>query len=446
MISRTSLDFLWDLESIQWMGAPDIFLPLKGSRSDGHDFIPSAIEKGASLIFVSRKDSRWKDWVDKHPGVSWALVDDPLRVLQRWASLCRSSFSTAYRIGITGSNGKTTTKEILKALLSEKGRVYTNPGNLNSDIGLPLSLLGVEKEPDYLILEMGMNRKGEMTELAEIFFPNMGVVTNIGVAHIGILGSQEAIALEKKAIFSKMKADGVAVLPQDDRYFEFLKKDFTGKVLTFSRSQVQGLEGLEGFEGLKFFWEGNEYRLPMSGEHNLSNALAAMTVARALGLSPDQIRRGLAKVKPAFGRGQMLRGEVSVYQDCYNANPESMDQLIEQLSKSHWPGKKVLVLGSMGELGDWSQEAHKALGRKAAALNGVRIFFFGAEAQVAQRALEEEGFSRSSRWTENYEELSTLVLEVLGKGDLLVLKGSRVNRLERLTDDVFSRWKKEGEF
>jgi UDP-N-acetylmuramoyl-tripeptide--D-alanyl-D-alanine ligase len=219
----------------------------------------------------------------------------------------------------------------------------------------------MDEEPDFLVLEMGMNRQGEMKELADIYFPDLGIITNIGTAHIGIIGSRDGIALEKRSIFSNAGEDSVAVLPADDEYFQFLKEDFPGEVRTFSIQEAQVSTGLNGFEGIVFFWEGNEYRLPLSGRHNVSNALAAMTAAKSLGATAEEIALGLSDVRTVFGRGEFLEGSVSVYQDCYNANPDSMLALLSQTKDLRWPKEVHLVLGEMRELGQDAESFHLGL-------------------------------------------------------------------------------------
>jgi UDP-N-acetylmuramoyl-tripeptide--D-alanyl-D-alanine ligase len=416
----------------------DAFVALPGERVDGHDYIPSAIQSGAKLVLCKAGWKKPEECAQLFPEVSFAFAEDVLRAMQDWAKASLKTMTRAKRVGITGSNGKTTTKELLAAILRQVGTVYANPGNYNSDIGLPLSVLSMDAEPDFMVLEMGMNRRGEMKELADVYFPQLGLITNIGTAHIGIIGSQEGIALEKRAIFSNANRETVAVLPGSDPYFELLKENFPGEVQTFSDQDAQELSGLHGFEGMRFFWEGNEYRLPLSGKHNVNNALAAMTAARVLGASPGQIARGLAEVRIAFGRGEFLPGPVAVYQDCYNANPDSMLALLGQLEDLEWAGQVHLVLGEMRELGDQAEDFHRALAKALPVDRIGALYLFGGLMQGLAEDLSTQGFSRPLWWTEDFSQLSTWLGEGLKQGDLVILKGSRGVALERLTKMISS--------
>jgi UDP-N-acetylmuramoyl-tripeptide--D-alanyl-D-alanine ligase len=418
----------------------DAFVALPGEKVDGHDFIPAAIKAGAKLILCA---AAWRSEAECRrlfSGVSFFFAENVLQTLQIWARTYLEGLRHAKRVGITGSNGKTTTKEILAAILRRIGTVYANPGNYNSDIGLPLTVLSMDEEPDFLVLEMGMNRQGEMKELADIYFPDLGIITNIGTAHIGIIGSRDGIALEKRSIFSNAGEDSVAVLPADDEYFQFLKEDFPGEVRTFSIQEAQVSTGLNGFEGIVFFWEGNEYRLPLSGRHNVSNALAAMTAAKSLGATAEEIALGLSDVRTVFGRGEFLEGSVSVYQDCYNANPDSMLALLSQTKDLRWPKEVHLVLGEMRELGQDAESFHLGLSQAIEKGSFDALYLFGPLMKGLAEDLKSGGFSRSLRWTEDYSQLSTWLRGSLKAGDLVILKGSRGVALERLTEMIKSEY------
>ena len=237
------------------------------------------------------------------------------------------------RVGVTGSNGKTTTKEIIGGILTRHASTAVNEGNLNSEIGLPMACFGVGPRHRYAVLEMGMNRVGEMDILADIVRPDLALITNIGTAHIGLLGSQDAIAAEKKRIFAHFDGRQTGFLPEGERYGAFLAEGVRGKMVVFGPGSTPGFERSEsmGLGGTLIHWEGFRIRFPLFGPHNLANALGALSVARELGVPNAEIRDGLEAVAPLFGRSQVINGPVTVIADCYNANPDSMARSLEFL-------------------------------------------------------------------------------------------------------------------
>jgi UDP-N-acetylmuramoyl-tripeptide--D-alanyl-D-alanine ligase len=366
-------------------------------------------------------------------------VPNTLEALQAAAGAYLETFPGLLKIGITGSAGKTTTKEITAAMIGRERSVVMNPGNLNSETGLPLAVFGVRSHHEVGIFEMGMNRKGEIEELARVLKPHIALITNIGSAHFGILGSKEAIALEKRAVFSQFSGGELALIPEDDPFKDFLARDLRGRVRFYGREHCGKLGEVRdlGLEGAELVWDGTPLRFGLAGKHNLKNALAAAAIAGAIPLRAGSIRAGLESVKPLFGRSEVLCGALTVIRDCYNSSPETAAQALAFCDGLSWPGRRIYVIGSMLELGDASREAHAELGRVLAASRADRIYLFGTETAAALEAIEQAGPGGIDParvvHTNDMGELSRLMAEFVRPGDLVLLKGSRGCALERLT-------------
>jgi UDP-N-acetylmuramoyl-tripeptide--D-alanyl-D-alanine ligase len=422
------------------------FVAMVGTIQDGHRYVGAAFDAGAIAAMVAR--SRLEDPVldlvyqaREARGVL-LVVEDTLRGLQQAAAYYLAQFPGLLRIGITGSSGKTTTKEITASIISKEQPVLKNQGNLNSETGLPLSVFMVRPHHRVGIFEMGMNRVGEIGELAQILKPHLALITNIGSAHIGILGSKQAIAQEKKGIFSAFSGNEQALIPEDDPYRDFLAEGTKGSVCFYGPKSFEELEDLydRGLEGIDLKWEGMPVHCRLSGKHNIRNLLAALAIAREVPVSSKAIREGLEAVQPLFGRSEILRGSVTVIRDCYNANPESMQEAIAFCDSLDWQGRRIYVIGSMLELGSASRNAHAGLGRVLAASKADWIYFFGSETQGTAAALEQariyQGQSVDFFYTDNFSCLSQVLANQIQPGDMVLLKGSRACGLERLTDVV----------
>jgi UDP-N-acetylmuramoyl-tripeptide--D-alanyl-D-alanine ligase len=412
-----------------------MFVPLKGENTDGHRFVASALAGGAVASFCA--EASWESLGEAglKPGVALVVVPDVLEALSVFAAAHLDSFPATVRIGITGSNGKTTTKEMLAACLSVFGPTYFTPGNLNSEIGLPLTALGMGAGFTFAVFEMGINHRGEMDSLAAVVRPLLSLITNVGTAHIGIIGSQHEIALEKKKIFSRSGSVALAVLPAEDRFLPVLTDGFEGTVKLFGQ-RLSGfrLVADHGLDGTEFEWKGTLFRLGLPGLHHIDNALAVLTAVEALGLDIRRCAPALASVGASFGRAQVVRGVVDLLVDCYNANFDSMVGLLRLVKALPSGQRTVVVLGSMKELGSEGPALHARLGAEVAGLDVEAVFFFGDEAEVAYQACADGRFSGHLVWTDSYEELRSQVEGFVRPGDLVVLKGSRSNKLERLTD------------
>ncbi len=421
-------------------GPGTLFVALRGERVDGHDYIAQALDAGASCVLAEEGC-----WAPRAPqlgplfarhAAAALIVPESLGALQMLARERRRRTPLRHRVGITGSSGKTTTKEIAAALIGRAFRVAMNPGNLNSDIGLAQSMFGIERDAEVGVFEMGMNRKGEIGELAWIYEPDVALITNIGTAHIGILGSRDAIALEKKAVFSRFSGPEIGFVPEDDEYNAFLKAGVRGEVRDFGPRTVTAFRGAEdlGLDGFAVDWEGLRVRFPLVGRHNLMNAIGAAALAECVGTPSRELARGFEDVRPLFGRSEILRGTYTVIRDCYNANPDSAEAAIEFCDALSWRGRRLYVIGSMLELGAESSAAHRAVGEAAARSRADALFFFGEEAKEAHEAARNAGFSGPLVHDTDIGRLGRALRELAHPGDLILLKASRGMALERLVE------------
>ncbi|MDR3343871.1 MAG: UDP-N-acetylmuramoyl-tripeptide--D-alanyl-D-alanine ligase [Treponema sp.] len=416
-----------------------LFVALNGAAQDGHRYVKAAFKAGAAMAMVARsrvEDPAWElvTAAQEHQGIL-LVVEDTLKGLQDAARVYLAQFPRLLRIGITGSSGKTTTKEIAAAMIGNEKAVVMNPGNLNSETGLPLSVFMVRAAHEVGIFEMGMNRNGELGELARILKPHLALITNIGSAHIGILGSKEAIAQEKKTVFSEFSGNETALIPEDDAYRDFLAARVKGRVRYYGLSSCGALGPVidQGLGGTDLMWDRVPVHFGLPGKHNLRNALAAAAIAQEVPVSSGAIRAGLASVRPLFGRSEILHGPVTVIRDCYNANPESLGEAIAWCDGLEWPGRRIYVIGAMLELGSATGEAHAQLGRVLRASKADMVCLFGAETQAAVAVLEGSLRKISCFHTDSIKNLSRFLADYIRPGDLVLLKGSRGCALEQLT-------------
>ena len=412
-----------------------LFIALPGTVHDGHSFIEAALKAGAEGIMASRSALETFNLLEllKKWGKTLILVEDTLKGLQNAAGAYLEKFPGLLKIAVTGSSGKTTTKEIAAAMTGQEKKVVMNHGNLNSETGLPLSVFNIRKFHEVGIFEAGMNRRGEIAELARVLKPDIALITNIGSAHIGILGSKEAIAEEKKAIFSQFTGNEKALIPSDEEYRDFLARNVAGEIRFYGPESFPELGGLRdlGLEGTEITWSGKNVNFPLAGSFNLKNAFSALAIAQEIPLSEESIRKGLESVKPLFGRGEILSGNVTVIRDCYNSNPESLKAALEFCAGLDWPGRKVYVVGSMLELGQASEEAHLAIGPVLASSGGDMNFLFGKETGLSSDFLS--AHSIPFYWADNMSELKKALGSYVKNGDLVLLKGSRGCELEQLS-------------
>ena len=419
--------------------ADSLFVALAGSRADGHDFLADAFAAGAAAALVAER--QWQargaalQAVARRYGATLAVVDDPLQALHRLAEAHRSH-SEAERVAVTGSSGKTTTRRILASILKQCAPTYEAERNYNSVIGLPLALLGIERRHRVAVLELGIDYRGEMDVLGRLAAPHHALITAIGTAHLAAFESRTTIAAEKARVLAYLPRGGHAFVPESEELLTRSRLPLPPEValVRFGPTTTKGYEGSEslGFDGSTIHWEGLQIHFPLFGNHNVANVLAAVTVATTLGVSAAAIKRGIEAVEAVAGRSQVIRGRLTIINDAYNANPESMAAALTFLADLPDRGRVLVVLGSMLELGSATQAAHAALAEVIAAADPDAVFLFGAETAATARALQASGFGRTLLWTTFYEELEAAVIESVRAGDTVLLKGSRGVALDRL--------------
>ncbi len=413
-----------------------LFVPLIGATQDGHSYIAKALEAGATVVFVDAAHAEGSSAVfmnlARQYRAAFVMVGDTLRALQDAARAYVSRFPNLLKIGITGSSGKTTTKEIVASVFSVSRSVVMNEGNLNSETGLPLSVFRIRPYHEVGVFELGMNRTGEISEIARVLLPSIALITNVGTAHIGILGSKAAIAEEKKQVFSRFTDDCVGLVPENDEWTPFLSDVSSGTIRTFGPNTTEGIEGFEdrGLDGSVIGYSGLEISFGLPGSYNRLNAIAAIAIAREAGVPPAEIKAGVEAVRALFGRTEILRGDITVIRDCYNANPDSMDKALEFCDDVQWSGKKLYVIGSMLELGNESERAHEAVCRRLSESRADRVYLFGADMIRAGKAVLAD--DPRVTYSETMEELTLAVASDVRDGDLVFLKGSRGMALERV--------------
>ncbi len=410
--------------------ADALFVALKGPRFDGHDFIPQAIAAGASSLLVSER---------REQSVPQIRVDNTRLGLGRLAALWRDSFPVPM-VGITGSNGKTTVKELVAAILGQRGSVLATLGNLNNDIGLPLTLLRQQDEA-FAVVEMGANHPGEIGYLTHIARPDVAVITNAGAAHLEGFGDLQGVAGAKGEILDGLAANGVAVLNGDDDFFPYWREQLGGRrLLSFGSSprahvradldQAQTRWTDSGFKSAMRVRYGEtefDVELALAGRHNLMNALAAIAAALALECTPAQIQRGLAQVEPVQGRLRVRRSPAGLrlIDDSYNANPDSVDAAVAVLRQA--PGDHWLVLGDLAELGDKAPSLHAEIGRRARAAGVPHLLTLGRLSREAA-----EAFGDGAEAFEQIQDLVAALERQTTAGDTLLIKGSRSAGMERV--------------
>lgn len=412
-----------------------LFVALQGKRSDGHCYVETAFAQGAVAALVNRGAVAALVDTARRFGRTLLVVDDSLCGLQEAARAYLALFPQLIRVGITGSSGKTTTKELAAAMIGAEKPVVMNEGNLNSETGLPLSVFKIRAWHKVGIFEMGMNRRGEIAELAHVLQPHIALVTNIGTAHIGMLGGKEQIACEKRSIFTEFTGNETALLPAGDEYAAFLAENVKGNVSFFGEQCFPELGQIrdKGLEGSEIEWAGQTARFSLPGVHNVKNVLAAAAIARQIPVSAASIRHGIESFTPLFGRSEILRGPITVIRDCYNANPESMAAAIQFCDSLEWQGRRVYVLGSMLELGDDSANAHQRLGNILVESRADEVFLFGKETELTAEVLSGANHKVSFVRTDDINTLAEALARTARAGDLVLLKGSRGCALERLT-------------
>jgi len=413
----------------------ELFFAVRGDRLDGHDYVSAALERGAVAAVVSR--ARVATLPDAALAVPLLIAEDPLLAMQSLATHVRRQWGRRV-VAITGSAGKTTTKEAVAAALSAKFCVLKSQGNLNNGFGLPLQLLRLEPEHEIAVVEMGMNHSGEIEALARIALPDWGVVTNVGTAHIeNFAEGQDGIARAKLELVAALPANGVAFLNCDDPYVSQFGRDFPGHAVYFGGgpcADPQIVSAREDLAGLHVSYRAGEregsFTLQLLGEHNACNAMAGLAVALEAGVDLGAAVAALEHLTAGDKRGQVMElGGATILNDSYNSNPEALRSMIRSLASRPAAGRRILVAGEMLELGEQGPALHTACGR-AAAEAGLDLVA-GVRGNAEHLATAACAGGVASLFLPDAEAAGRWMSQNLGPGDVVLVKGSRGVHLER---------------
>jgi len=400
-----------------------LFIPIKGERVDGHDFIPQVFEKGACCVLSEIEL--------ENPTGPYIKVESSEEALKQIAAFYRQGLSVKV-VGITGSVGKTSTKEMISSVVSQKYKVHKTAGNFNNEIGLPLTVFGIRKEHDVAILEMGISDFNEMHRLATVANPDICVITNVGLCHLENLGDRDGVLRAKTECFEHMKKGGLAILNGDDdklftkkivndRQTVFYGIDKTGKEIYATEVVNLGFEGMEATIHTPLGQFVANITIP--GEHNVYNALAATAVGIELGLTLEEIKKGIEAAKTIAGRTNLVKvNGMHVIDDCYNANPVSMKAALDVLS--HAKGRTIAVLGDMGELGENERELHFSVGECVAEKHIHTLFCAGSLAKEYHKGVRSISSDCEVYYFENRDDMIEKLLSYVKAGDSILIKAS----------------------
>ena len=413
------------------VGPGQLFFAVKGERLDGHDFVEQALEKGAAAAVVRN------DQLGRYPGETRLLaVEDTLVALQTLATAVRKLWGKPL-VAVTGSAGKTTTKEAIAHVLSTRFRVLKSEGNFNNQFGLPLMLLKLEPEHDVAVIEMGMSHAGEIRALAKIAQPEIGVVTNVAAVHLEFFDSLAGIARAKYELVESLPSSGTAVLNADDEYVSQFGRDFKGKVVMYGtratadvRAEKIQSKGANGTEFDVVIGSVREHaRLPLLGEHNVLNALAAVAVGLERGVKAAEAVGALATLTPADKRGQVFQVDnITAINDCYNSNPKALEAMVDALAAMAGR-RRIVVAGEMLELGPAGEEMHRRAGRHIAERKIDLLIGVRGLAQAMVEAAKQAG--ALAEFVTTPEEAGEWLARETRDGDVVLLKASRGVQLEK---------------
>jgi UDP-N-acetylmuramoyl-tripeptide--D-alanyl-D-alanine ligase len=409
----------------------EVFFAVVGERLDGHDYVEQALAKGAVAAVIHKNEA--PRYASKS---QLLLVDDTLLALQNLAAAVRRVWAKPL-VAVTGSAGKTTTKEAIAHVLSTRFRVLKSEGNLNNHFGLPLMLLKLDSEHDIAVVEMGMSHAGEIAALAKIAHPNIGAVTNVAPVHLEFFHSIAEIAAAKRELIESLPSTGTAVLNADDEYVSQFGKSFKGGVVTYGTGSTADVRAeniqAQGIVGSTFdivsAGERRRVQLPLVGAHNIHNALAAVAVAQQCGIGLPEAAEALSTLAPPEKRGQVIQfGNTTVVNDCYNSNPKALEAMVQALTTM--PAKRrIVVAGEMLELGPTSGELHRGSGRYIAGRSVDVLLGVRGLAQAIVESAQAEGMR--AEFVATAEEAGSWLARETRDGDVVLIKGSRGVKLER---------------
>ena len=405
----------------------DLFIGIKGEKFNGDLFASSAIQKGAiaAIISTNQKDTKNK-----------IIVKSGREALGKIAQYWKSQ-SKIPLVAITGSNGKTTTKEMIGSIVSShlksKKKLLMSQGNFNNDIGLPLSLLNIQKIQKCAVVEMGMNHKGEISYLSKIAMPDIAVITNIAEAHIEFFGSKKGIAKAKSEIFEGLKKDGTAIINRDDEFYSLMKNAArTKNIISFGlnkKSDVYLKKTAQSISQIHTPKGSIDIKVKLQGEHNLKNVLAAVASTIALKIPLKTIKKGIEAIKPVYGRLEVKKGfnGSMVIDDTYNANPESMRAAIDVLANQDY--EKILIIGDMGELGKKAAQYHASI---ATHINKKKTLHVVGIGKLTKHTIDK--CNGNAKWFNNKKELIQYVKSKIRKNSCVLVKGSRFMKMEEVVE------------
>jgi UDP-N-acetylmuramoyl-tripeptide--D-alanyl-D-alanine ligase len=435
-VSRASTDS-------RTLQAGDLFVPLRGENFDGHKFIQQAAERGAVGAMVEEK------WNGTAPD-KFALirVADTLVGYQTLAANYRASLPLKV-IAITGSNGKTSTKDFVAATLGRKFRVTKTEGNFNNHVGLPQTMLAANRDDEIAVWEIGMNHPGEIAALAKLAAPDVAIITNVGMAHIEFMGSREAIAQEKGALAEAIASDGALILNAEDPFSESIATRTRARIVLagIENGSVRATDISQNATGSEFTIVEEAHRcraqLPVPGIHMVQNAMLAVAAGRVFGLSLEECAVGLASTPLTKARLQIKEIDgIQFIDDSYNANPDSMKAALRTLMELDSDGRRIAVLGEMGELGAESERGHREVGETAAEMRIDELIAVGSIGGTIARAAEKAGLEKSVA-VGSHAAAAELLVKNAASGDLVLIKGSRAARMERVLEEFSKRRRAE---
>lgn len=423
-----------------------LFVALKGDRYDAHDFLDQALDKGAAALLVARVQPAVLRKA-REKGAAVLQARGTLTALSRLAGSQRE-LCTARVVGVTGSTGKTLTKDFIAAVLGTEGKVTASRDSFNNEVGVPLTILELEPDTRFMVLEIGSRGSGHISEMCSFARPEIGVITNIGWTHMQYFRTRDNLAQAKAELLQSLPLDGMAAVNADDDYTEMLCRLSPCPVVTFGRSRGADLRAdniqVDKYGKVKFTLRSKgggkaEMAVPLPGRHNVENALAAAAVGKIMGVDMENIAKGIANAKTTRWRMEMINKpeEITIINDAYNANPVSMRSALMALGDISYKKRAIAVLGDMGELGPVSEEAHREVGKLAVDYGTDILITVGRRSRLTAQAAREKGLPRGSVFmAEGVDKASEILRAIIEPGDVVLIKGSRFLGMEKLVNLV----------
>ncbi len=424
----------------------ELYVALRGERYDGHQFIKEVMEKGAAGVVAAKASPALKSWIAEREGVL-ILVNDTLMALQEIAGAFRR-LCVARVIGVTGSFGKTLTKDFLASILSRRHRVIQAEKSFNNEVGVPLTLLRMRKDTEFAVLEMGSRGFGHIKELVRFSQPDIGVITGIGYAHMQFFRTLEGVARAKGELLGGLPEDGFMVVNRDDPFYNYFRALNRCREISFGLRAGAAVRARDikldrsGHASFTLELKGGDnrkIRLPLPGRHNVINALAAAAGAVAAGATLEEMEEGLAEARLTEWRMEMITKaeEITIINDAYNANPASMKAALETLREIAQGRRTVAVLGEMAELGGFSEAAHREVGELAVEYGTDILIAVGKKGRIIAKAAREKGLPKGSVFfASGVDDAAFILRAIIEPGDVVLIKGSRFLGMERLADMV----------